>query len=265
MFDPATRAWSTGAAPPIELHHVQAVEHAGLVYVLGAMTGRFPTEPPAPEIHIYDAGADRWSTGPAMPSDRLRGAAGVVVHGGRIYVVGGIRNGHTDGHVAWLDEFDPRTGTFRHLADAPRARDHFHAAVIGDKLYAVGGRRSSVATRQPFELTIAEVDVYDFQSGQWSTLPASANLPTPRAGCTAVVVDGRLLVIGGESGSQQAAHAEVEAYDPATLRWTTWAPLTVGRHAMQAIAHEDRVYVAAGSRTRGATEIDTQEVFTPAR
>lgn len=216
-------------------------------------------------MHVYDPATDRWSTGPEIPADRRRGGAGAVVHDGQIYVVAGIRNGHTDGHVAWLDAFDPRTGEWRRLADAPRTRDHFQVGVIDGKLYAAGGRRSSAATGQPFELTVPEVDVYDFRTGRWSTLPTSANLPTPRAGSTTAVLNGRLLVLGGESGAQQAAHAEVEAYDPGTGRWTTLAPLIEGRHATQAVVHDGRLYVAAGSRTRGATEISSQEVYTPRR
>lgn len=202
--------------------------------------------------------------GPSVPENGRRGGAGVVVHDGEIFVVAGITNGHTDGHVAWLDAFNPATGAWRQLADAPRARDHFHAAVIDGKLYAVGGRRSSVATGQSFELTVPEVDVYDFASATWSTLPPASNLPTPRAGSTVAVLEGRLLVIGGESGTQREAHAEVDALDPATGRWDALAPLGVGRHATQAVVHDGKVYVAAGSRTRGATEITSQEVFTAA-
>jgi hypothetical protein len=261
IFDPATRVWATGAAAPMELHHFQAVEYGGRLYVLGAMTGRFPAEPPVPEIHIYDPATDRWSRGPEVPADRRRGGAGVVVHDGLIYVVAGIQNGHTDGHVPWLDSFDPRTGTWRRLADAPRPRDHFHAAVIDGKIYAAGGRRSSAATGQGFQLTVAEVDVYDIASGRWSTLPPASNIPTERAGTSVAVLDGHLVVMGGESGSQQPAHAEVEALDPATGRWTTLAPLQQGRHGTQAIVHDGRIYIAAGSRTRGANEINSQEVF----
>lgn len=261
VFDPAARTWGTRAAPPVEMHHFQAVEHDGRVYVVGAMTGGYPTEPPLAEVHVYDPAADRWSAGPPIPADRRRGGAGAVVHDGQIYVVAGIRNGHTSGHVAWLDAFDPRTGAWRRLADAPRARDHFQAGVIDGKLYAAGGRRSSAGTGQPFELTVPEVDVYDFATGRWTTLPPAANIPTPRAGSTTAVLDGRLLVLGGESGAQQAAHAEVEAYDPRTGRWAALAPMTQGRHATQAVVHDGRVYVAAGSRTRGAAEITSQEVY----
>ena len=261
VFDPATGTWTRGATPPLELHHFQAVEHGGLIYVVGAMTGGYPAEPPVPHVYIYDPAGDQWRRGPEIPEGRRRGGAGAVVHDGLIYVVAGIINGHTDGHVAWLDVFDPATGVWRALADAPRPRDHFHAAVIDGRLYAAGGRRSSAGTGQSFELTVAEVDVYDFASNRWSTLPASSNLPTPRAGTTVAVVDGRLLVLGGESGAQRDAHAEVEALDPATGRWTTLAPLAVGRHATQAVVHAGRIYLAAGSRTRGATEITSQEML----
>ncbi len=261
IFDPTDGSWSRGAAPPIEIHHFQGVEYDGRIYIVGAMTGRYPTEPPVPVVQIYDPETDQWSEGPEIPADRRRGGAGVVVHDGLIYIVAGIQNGHTDGHVAWLDSFDPRTGEWNRLPDAPRPRDHFHAGIIDGKIYAAGGRRSSAATGETFELTVAEVDVYDISSNSWTTLPESANIPTPRAGSTAAVMGDRLIIIGGESGTQEAAHAEAEMLDPATGSWTSLAPLQVGRHGTQAVVYENQIYVASGSRTRGATEINSQEMF----
>lgn len=264
-FDPASGEWTDGAAPPVEMHHFQAVAHDGKVYVVGAMTGGYPAEPPLTHVYVYDPAADRWAQGAEIPADRRRGGAGAIAHEGKIYVVAGITNGHTDGHVAWFDAFDPATGEWTRLADAPRARDHFQVAIVDGKLYAAGGRRSSAGTGQTFELTVPEVDVYDFATGRWSTLPAASNLPTPRAGSTTVALNGEIVVIGGESAAQQPAHAEVEALDPATGRWRALAPLNTGRHATQAVLHEGKLYLAAGSSTRGATEINSQEVFTPAR
>jgi N-acetylneuraminic acid mutarotase len=262
IFDPATGAWTKGAPPPIELHHFQALEYERRLWVVGAMTGRYPTEPPVDVIYLYDPATDAWTKGPEIPADRRRGGAGVVLYEGEIFVIAGITNGHTDGHVKWFDAFNPKTGQWRRLPDAPRARDHFHAAVIDGKLYAAGGRTSSFATGQVFELTVPEVDVYDFKTGRWTTLPPTANIPTPRAGSTVAVVNGRLLVIGGES-AQPLAHADVEAYDPASGTWAKLPPLSMGRHATQAVLHEGRIYLASGSRTRGGTEVDSQEIYTP--
>ena len=262
IFDPATGLWTKGAPPPVEIHHFQAVPFDSKIYLLGAMTGRFPTEPPLSNVHIYDPAADTWTAGAEIPAARRRGGAGAVLHNGEIILIGGITNGHSDGHVTWVDAFSPRTGQWRSLPDAPRARDHFHAAKIGNKIYAAGGRRSSYSTGQTFELTVAEVDVFDLDTNRWSTLPSSGNLPTPRAGAATVVVGGRLIVIGGES-AQPLAHADVESFDPTSGQWTPLAPLSMGRHATQAILHDGRIYLASGSRTRGATEVDTQEIYTP--
>jgi hypothetical protein len=262
IFDPANRTWSLGAPPPLEIHHFQAVEFDGKVYVVGAMTGGFPKETPLSNVYIYDPAADRWSKGPSIPADRRRGGSGAAVYKGQIYLVNGIEHGHWDGHVAWFDVFNPTTGEWHSLPDSPRPRDHFQTAIIDDKLYVAGGRRTSMATNQPVELTIPEVDVYDLRTNKWSTLPASEDLPTLRAGCSAVAVNGRLLVLGGESGTQHLAHSEVEAFDPRTGRWTELAHMNVGRHATQAVLYQGKLYTAVGSSTQFATEINSQEVFT---
>lgn len=263
IFDPATGSWTKGASSPVEMHHFQAVVFEDQIYVVGAMGGAFPKEPPLANIYIYDPAADAWRAGPAIPAGRRRGGAGAVLHNGEIYVIAGITNGHYDGHVAWVDAFNPRTGQWRQLPDAPRPRDHFHAGIIDGRIYAAAGRRSSAATDQTFQLTVAEVDVFDLATSRWLTLPPAGNIPTGRAGAGAVVMDGRLIVLGGES-DRPLAHDSVEALDPATGRWTALKPLAMGRHATQAVLHEGKIYLASGSRTQGATEVDTQEIYTPA-
>lgn len=48
-----------------------------------------------------------------------------------------------------------------------------------------------------------------------------------------------------------------------TQRWFALPPLTEGRHASQAIVHKGKIYIAAGSKTLGSTEINSQEVCAP--
>lgn len=260
IFDPATGAWTQGAPPPREIHHMQAIAIDGQLWVLGAFTGGFPEEQPLTHVLVYDPATDRWSEGAEVPAPRRRGAAGVVVHDGLVYLVGGNTRGHMAGFVPWLDVFDPATGTWRALADAPHARDHFHAVVIDGRIYAAGGRRTSHDTGETMSLTIPEVDVYDIASGRWSTL--AAPLPTQRAGAPAVAMAGRLVVLGGESPSQVPGHSEVEAYDPTTQRWATLAPLPKGRHGTQATMIDGVLHVAAGSGDRGGgPELDDYLTF----
>ncbi len=79
------------------MHHFQAVSLNGLIYVLGAFTGEYPGEQPVPNVYIYNPATNAWATGPAIPVARRRGAAGVTVY--KIYLAGGIVNGHNGGFV----------------------------------------------------------------------------------------------------------------------------------------------------------------------
>ena len=261
VYDPKTNAWTKAAQPPIEIHHFQPVVLDGRIWALGALTGKYPHETPVPHALIYDPAADAWSQGPNIPEGRRRGGAGVAVHNGKIYLTGGIVDGHWEGTVPWHDELEPNSGRWRRLPDMPHARDHFQTVALDGKLYAAAGRRSSAKTQETFTLTIAEVDVYDFESGAWTSL--AAPLPTQRAGNFAVGYHGRLLVLGGES-PQKRAHAEVEAYDPQPKTWETWSPLMIGRHGTGVALLDGKLWVAAGSANRGGgPELNSIEAYAP--
>ncbi len=258
IYHPETKTWTAGAQPPVEVHHFQPIVWDKTIWLVGAMTGRYPREAALDYIPVYDPAADLWSRGPSLPEDRRRGGAGAVVHGGKLYVICGIINGHWDGHVAWLDVYDFETGQWSRLPDAPRTRDHFQAAVIDGKLYVAGGRRSSAATQNVFQQLVSEVDVFDLATGVWSTLDAP--LPTLRAGHSVIAVNGRLIVAGGESMAQSTAHAEVEALDPATGHWESLPPFARGRHGSGLVWYRNALYTAAGSGNRGGSpELDSLE------
>ncbi len=251
IFDPETSIWSKGKDSPLEMHHFQAVTFKGEIWVIGAFTGPYPKEEPIAFIHVYNPKHDRWRVAGRLPDGRHRGSGGVVVYQDKFYLLCGNELGHYTGHTTWFDEFDPATGEWTALPDAPHTRDHFQTAVIGDKLYAAGGRNSSAKTNSVIDATFGEVDVYDFTTKKWSTLPSSANIPTQRAGTAVIVHDDRLIILGGESGAQVAAHDEVEALDIKTLQWSSLQPMLQGRHGSQAILQGNRVYLAGGSSDRG--------------
>ncbi|MBE7171127.1 MAG: T9SS type A sorting domain-containing protein [Williamsia sp.] len=255
-YDPATNSWTNKAPTPVELNHFQALTIGGLVYAPGAFTGAFPHETPVPQIYMYNPLRDKWMTGTTIPVDRRRGSAGAVAYKNKIYLVSGIKDGHYAGWVKWFDEYDPATNTWKVLPDAPRARDHFHAVVINDKLYVAGGRRSSDSTGEVWNLTIPEVDVYDFTIGQWSTLPVGSNIPTPRGGAAAQVLGNELIVIGGES-AQPSAHVETEALNVQTNTWRRVANMQQGRHGTQAIKSNNGLYIAAGAGLKGGDNLLT--------
>ncbi|KAA1260177.1 N-acetylneuraminate epimerase [Rubripirellula obstinata] len=262
IFDPATGTWTKGSRPPMEIHHFQPVVWDNKILIAGAMTGAYPREVSLDRILIYEPAADQWTWGAEIPESRRRGGAGSVIHGGYLYLVSGIQNGHWDGWVPWLDRFDLENQTWEKLPDAPRSRDHFQAAVIDGEIYAAGGRRSSASTKQVFDLTIQEVDVYEIETQKWRTLPESSNLPIPRAGCFSFVLGSDLLVAGGESMLQRTAHNEVHALNTETGKWSLMSRFDRGRHGTGIASWENRLYTVAGSGGRGGSpELDTTETL----
>ena len=254
-----TNSWSQGGEAPVEFNHFQAVTYNDLVWVIGAFkTNTFPNEQPADYIHVYNPATKTWIQGSEIPVERRRGGAGLIVYKDKFYLVGGNTTGHNGGYVAWTDEYDPITGKWTVLDDAPRARDHFHAAVAYDKLYAAGGRLSG-GSGGTFAPLVSEVDVFDFETKKWSTLVEP--LPTPRAGTSTVNFQGEIYVIGGETATSANAFDTVEAYDPITNRWSTKAPLQHPRHGTQAIVSGNGIHITGGSPFRGGSRQKNMEVY----
>lgn len=249
IYSPEENAWTEGAPPPLEVHHFQPIVYEDRILMICGFRGRWPREDPMERILSYVPATDSWEWGAGIPAARRRGSAGVALVGDKIYIVGGIINGHVDGHVNWFDEYSPETGEWKSLPLAPHKRDHFQVGYLDGKLYAAGGRRSSIKPGESFELVVPKVDVYDFTSGTWSTLEDP--LPTPRAGSFTMVLDPKVLVAGGESGRQVAAHNEVEAYDTSQEVWVTLPALQRGRHGTGIFLHNNYLYTCSGCGNRG--------------
>ena len=258
-YDYVQNVWTQSASAPIPFNHFQATEYQGLIWVIGAFRNNsFPNETPAANIYTFDPANNFWLKGREIPSERRRGSTGLVEYQGKFYVVGGNTIGHNGGYVPWFDVYNPLTATWTALPDAPSARDHFHATVANDKLYVAGGRLSG-GPGGTFAPLIATVDVYDFANSSWSTLPASGNLPTPRAGTSTVTFEGNVIVIGGEGNGQ--AYDTVEQLNPLTNLWTEIASMNHARHGSQAIVSGNGIFTAVGSPNQGGGRQLNMEAF----
>ena len=247
-YDPGMDSWQNVAPLPRNLDHIQGVALDGQIYYIGGLA-----DWPQPHVHSvyqYDPARDRFSTRRPMP--RGRGAGGVVTHDGKIYYAGGLNEGRA---VTWFDVYDPERDSWSRLPDMPRPRDHFQAAVVGDRLYAIGGRDSELG--QEF----SETDAFDFATGRWIT--GLAPIPTKRGGFAAAVLGDEILVIGGEDAN--SAHRKVEAYDAKRNSWRTLDPMPTARHGIQAVVCGGAVYIAAGGETQGGEHpSEIQEAYFPA-
>jgi hypothetical protein len=260
IFNPGTNSWSDGATAPITMHHIQPVTVDGLIYAVAAYSGICcDREFGVSHVYIYDPVQDKWFQTTQIPSNRRRGSVGVVYYQGKFYVVGGLSGGHGSpaNSYNYFDVHNPSTGSWQTLPDAPRDRDHFGAAVVNGKLYALGGRASVGSSF--FNNTVGEVDVFNFATNTWSTLPGSSNIPTERAGTAVAVLNGEILVIGGEGFG--SAYTKTEAFKPTTGTWRTLASMNQARHGTTAAVCNNVVYIAAGSPTQGGGKSNTLERY----
>lgn len=259
VYDYKTNTWNQGGKAPKQFNHFQATAHKGFVWIIGSFkTNKFPKEIPADYVWLYHPPTKTWIQGPEIPKKRRRGGAGLVVHNDKFYLIGGNTIGHYGGYVNWFDEYDPKTNTWNVLENASQARDHFSAAVINNKLYAVGGRHSG-GKGGVFAPLIDTVDVYNFKTKNWSILQKP--LPTPRAAPGVAVLKNKLYVMGGEGEKQGPAFKTLEVYSPKTKTWATKQDMHYPRHGTQAIVSGKGIYIAAGSPIRGGGSQHNMEVY----
>lgn len=245
-YDPVTNTWESLQPTPFEIHHIQPLVWNDKIYLVGGFTCCYPNEPSLTHIQVYDPATDTWTEGAEIPETRRRGGAAAVLFNDKFYMLGGNTNGHNGGAVSWFDEYDPMTDSWTTLADAPNARDHFAAVIIGDELVAAGGRQTEQP--DPFLNTVAPVDIFDFNSLQWRT---GNDIPTQRAGVMNVPYGTEVIVAGGEVSENAVAYDIVQAYNVGTNQWRTLQSMLTSRHSGGAVVLDDAIHVVAGGKRRG--------------
>jgi N-acetylneuraminic acid mutarotase len=241
IYDPATGAWSTGPNDkPMPVLDACAATIGDLIYVVGGADGSIA---PQSALEVLDAINLTWSTEvfDAMPSALLAQVCGSI--GGVLYVAGGS-NGATATSPAFakLYAYDPAQASFSRWVEKTgmlEARRHAAGAVVGGKLYAVGGMVGGS------EDQLATAEVYDPLSDTWSSVP---ELGQARAGAAAFGYGRRLVACGGRAA---APLASCEVYDPMSggANWTAWPSLTVPRLLPAYAAAGNVLYVSGGYHT----------------
>ena len=181
----------------------------------------------------------------------------VAVLNGKLYVIGGQRTdaGITPGPVTSVMEFyDPQTNTWTPAPDMPTARMGLVAAVVGGKLYAIGGSVDRI-------VGVGTVEEFDPVSQTWAT---KASMPTPRYFAAGVQVGGRVFVIGGtQSSGSTGGLNTTEAYDPTTDTWSSVAALPTARKELAAAESGGLIYAVGGYAGLIPQWVGTVEAYDP--
>ncbi len=214
VYDPASDAWTRRKDMPTGVTHLNPAVDKGTIWFAGGFKGKHPG-PVTAEVWKYDVAADTWSPGPPLPEPRAPGAGGrrpPVALLRRLFARSQYRLGRSlDVAARWRHAVAAR-------ADLPDPRGHLSSAVLGGKIYALGGE---------YGHDIKQVDsksahVFDSATGNWSAI---ASLPDGRSHTESSTIErgGRILMVGGRCNSSSPPRDVVNdliQYDPATDSWS---------------------------------------------
>lgn len=143
------------------------------------------------------------------------------------------------------------------------------AAVVGDRLYAIGGVDGFCppdGSPCPFS-PLSTVEIFNplvtaYAEFERAWMPRRS-MATPRGGLAAVAVDDRIYAIGGYTLDGDAV-ASIEAYDPVANTWSARAAMSGARAGMAAAVVNRTIYVVGGSIPSAggpATALATVEAY----
>jgi N-acetylneuraminic acid mutarotase len=205
--------WSRGADLPTARNALSATTVSDRIYAIGGWgvdaddrARDFDT------VEVYDHRENRWSLGAPMPSGRSHMAVAVI--DSKIYAIGGwMRRSGLHTALGGVTIYDSETDSWSRTADMPTPRYLATAAVVGGRIYVLGGW-----TLDPHGEPGATdlVEVFDPAAGLWAR---DLSLPTPRAAHASAVVDGQILLFGGASTPPSQANEDwmlttIDRYTP---------------------------------------------------
>jgi N-acetylneuraminic acid mutarotase len=208
MYNPATNTWTMKrgipAAPPSEPYGedryplgdgVTGVINGKLYVVSGCFQADAPHgyfETCNPLFFRYNPATDQWVRLPSPFAEATRGPSIGGVIAGKFYVMAG--SPYT--HDAYFAVYDPATNRWTSKHGLGLSRPGAASAVLGGKLYVIGGTRYN-ATRDAME-TLDITIVYDPATNLW-TRRASMPSARTRIAASKVLLDGkaRIEVVGG--------------------------------------------------------------------
>jgi hypothetical protein len=185
--------------------HMMDVPNAGHGYVFG----RSQVVPSRITLYAYDPQEDTWDTMASMPHQLHEHSATAHV-GTDIYVMSGTID--TRKPVVTMISYDSLTDTWTEEEDMIKARKNHWSAVVGKKLYVIGGLNSDT------------VEVYDTEEKTWMFLPES--IPEKLSDVSGCVFGKAIFLSGAEENNKNI----VCKFDTILREWRVIIIFNFGHH-----------------------------------
>ena len=264
VYDPKTDTWERKADMPTARAGVSTLVVDGKIYAIGgAERKKFPVGPGwgysskhLPVVEMYDPATDTWAQKADMPVPR---AGSTCVVDGKIYIIGGMATNRKEWRLDIVDVYDPAMDTWAKATNMNHARSGASVSVVDGKIYAMGGTGWPQIPNHPGPF-LSSAEVFDPKTNRWTEI---TEMPTPKSGHTASVINGKIYVIGGgfRGNGPYKYLSTVEVYDPETDRWTQEPDMPVGKSTHRAEVINGEIYIFGGSRAGVFVPLTTVEVY----
>jgi N-acetylneuraminic acid mutarotase len=216
---------------------------------------------------LYDPATGTFSATGSMHDARACFSA-TLLRNGKVLVEGGASNSVLA--LASAELYDPATGTWSVTGSMYQGRQQ-HSAVLfrNGNVLVSGGNIARTPCADVCVTTIAESELYDPSTGQWTTV---GEMTIPRSFFTNTLLpNGRVLAVGGRVHTgpgyyDYGAIAFADLYTPATGKWKATGTMSISRedHSTVLLAN-GRVLVMGGTTVdfNGVT-VASAELYDPA-
>jgi hypothetical protein len=187
---------------------------------------------------VYYPATDTWENRTPMPTPRHRLGANVV--DGKIYIIGGYdRSLPYGGDATVINEvYDPETDTWSTKAPMLAEKCDYASAVVGDKIYIIGGGSLS-------DPLTTVTQIYDTKTDNWSYGAPFPYLVGEKAGVTTGVdAPERIYIFAAIQGRK--TEYSVIVYNPENDSWTVGADIPTDRTGFGVAVLDDLFYVIGG-------------------
>jgi N-acetylneuraminic acid mutarotase len=283
-YDPAADSWTAVASLPTARSHIEPATFVrnGRIVVIGGRARPSGVESVA-DVTEYDPGTNQWRALSPLPRGRVAPIAAPI--GDRVLVAaGGQQSALPDTRVTWIGRFDSAWEPFPEM---PVGMGEVAGGIIGDRLYLIGhdarqtlalnlgsGRWDPTLTH-PLRVMFGshhaaevvdnrlwiigglgggegEVQVFDPDTKRWAFGP---KMPFAAGSSATAAIGGVIYVAGGIVGDTTTRQAA--RLDPATMTWTSIAPMPRARNHAASGTDGTRFYVFGG---RGPGSGDSNEI-----
>nr|MDQ3393887.1 malectin domain-containing carbohydrate-binding protein [Bacteroidota bacterium] len=244
VFDPAllgsdVSPWKIVKDMPIAVTHTGTAVVDKNIWITGGFAGNSPGAA-IKTVQIYNSQNDTWSYGPELPEEMASHA--IVKCGNFLHVFGGLKpDRQSNNKVHYVLDLENQQKGWKGLANLPFPRNHLSGAAIAGKIYAIGGQYGHDEEWQDLHF----VHEYDPLTDKWSR---KADLPLARSHFEpgTIVIDGKIIIVGGRNENDRKILPNITQYDPAKNKWEELPPLPQNLLAPVAKIINNNFYVTHG-------------------